>query len=668
MSELVVLDGSTFVVSDDAGNIDGGGGPSGFFFRDTRHLSRLVLTVNGDTLQVLTSRAVHYYAGRVFATLTAARSDGAEISVQRDRLVADGIHEDVFITNSGQQDQTLTVELCFAADFVDLFELGGNPMWAPRQVATTVAPQEVLLVYDHDGFRRATRIVFSTEPTETLADRARFLTVLAPRQEWVLCFDVFCQSGTTEYGPRAGHGGFGQLEPLMPATLTEWHEAAPELDTDTDDVHHSYQRSLLDLAALRFRPVDAIEASLPAAGLPWFMALFGRDSLITAYQALPFHPELAAGTLDALARLQATTRDDFRDADPGKILHELRFGELTASGEYPHSPYYGSHDATLLFLILLDEYERWTGDQNLVRRLEPAARAALSWIDGAGDPDGDGYLEYHTRSPKGLANQGWKDSWNAIVFDDGRLAVPPIATCELQGYAYDARQRTARLARQVWGDPDLADRLERDARDLKERFNNDFWIARTGHYALALDARKQPVDALTSNIGHLLWSGIVDDTRSEPTARALLGPGLWSGWGIRTMSTTNAGYNPIGYHTGTVWPHDTAICAEGLRRYGFHQEATDVVLALLEAAAFFDYRLPEVFAGFPRAATTIPVEYPTPCSPQAWAAGAPLLALRTLLGLDPDGDHLRSRTPSLPSNRHLSLRGIPYRGQTIDLT
>jgi glycogen debranching enzyme len=320
-----------------------------------------------------------------------------------------------------------------------------------------------------------------------------------------------------------------------------------------------------------------------------------------------------------------------------------------------------------LFLILLDEYERWTADAELVGRLEPAGRAALSWIEGAGDPDGDGYLEYQTRSSKGLVNQGWKDSWDAIAFADGHLAEPPMATCELQGYAYDARQRAARLARQVWGDPVLAERLERDAGDLRERFNVDFWLEDRGYYALALDGHKQPVDSLTSNIGHLLWSGIVDDGRASLIAQRLLGSELWSGWGVRTMGNADAAHNPIGYHVGTVWPHDTAICAEGLRRYGFRNEATIMALALLEAAAAFDYRLPEVFAGFSRQSTAIPVEYPTPCSPQAWAAGAPLLALRTLLGLDPDGAHLRSELALLPDGGRLGLRGVPYRGRKIDI-
>jgi glycogen debranching enzyme len=422
---------------------------------------------------------------------------------------------------------------------------------------------------------------------------------------------------------------------------------------------------MVNLAALRFHPKRDPDSSLPAAGLPWYMALFGRDSLLTAYQALPFHPSLAHDTLRVLAGLQATGYDDFRDMEPGKIPHELRHGEGTSTGKTPQTPYYGSHDATPLFLILLDEYERWTGDTGLVRQLEQAARSALTWIEGPGDPDRDGYLEYRTRSPAGLRSQCWKDSWNSILFADGRLAEPPIATCEIQGYAYDARRRTARLAREVWDDSGLADRLERDASALRERFHRDFWLPQRGHYALALDRDKTPVDALTSNTGHLLWSGILDDAQAARVIERLMAEDMYSGWGVRTMSTMDRGYSPIEYHNGTVWPHDTVFIAEGMRRYGYREEAATLVAALLDAAAFFDHLLPEVFAGYPRAQTSIPVEYPTACRPQAWAAGAPLLGLRTLLGLDAGADGLTVAPHLGPELGQVQLDRIPVRGRQL---
>ncbi len=362
----------------------------------------------------------------------------------------------------------------------------------------------------------------------------------------------------------------------MPLSLDEWLGDAPRLQTGHDVLPHTYRQSLIDLAALRFRPSGTVSWSLPAAGLPWFMALFGRDSLITSYQALPFQPRLALTTLEALAE-QATEFGDFRDAEPGKILHELRCGELARMGEVPHTPYYSTHDATPLFLILLDEYERWTGDLELVRRLEPAARAALRWVQQYGDPDWDGYLEFRTRSPVGLINQGW----NSSLFADGRIAEPPIALCEVQGYAYDARLRTARLARLAWGDQALADRLEAEAAELRRRFDADFWSARRGHFVHALDGEKRQVDALTSNIGHLLWSGIVDEKRAAAVVDRLIAPDMFSGWGIRTLSADDGGYNPIEYHNGTVWRHDTGIIAEGFRRYGFREQASVLALAVI---------------------------------------------------------------------------------------
>jgi glycogen debranching enzyme len=390
------------------------------------------------------------------------------------------------------------------------------------------------------------------------------------------------------------------------------------------------------------------------------MTMFGRDSLITSFQALPFAPELAHAALVTLADFQARETDPFRDAEPGKILHELRFGELTAFEERPHSPYYGSADSTTLFVILLDEFERWTGRADVVRRLEGTARAALAWIDDSGDRDGDGYIEYERRNTEtGLENQCWKDSWNSIQWSDGRLAALPRATCELQGYAYDAKRRAARLARLVWDDEPFATELERSAAALKARFNDDYWLADDGYFAVALDGHKEPVDALTSNLGHLLWSGIVADDKVASVVQHLMSDRLFSGWGFRTLATGQAGYNPIGYHLGTVWPHDTAIAVLGLRRAGYREEAARVAVSLLEAAELFGGRLPEAFAGFSRAVTDFPVEYPTACSPQAWASGAPFMLLRALLGIEPDGPVLRTDPELADPIRSLVLDGIP---------
>jgi glycogen debranching enzyme len=662
--ELVTLDGSTFFVSAPSGDVDGLE-MHGFFHADVRHLSIWKLFLEGTPIRVLTSRSLRYYAASIFGTLASARiGENPPVSVQRERIVAGGVHEDIVVENNSQVERRVALELRYGSDFADIFDIKDR---TPKKgvVGADVGPGEVTLWYRRDDFRRGTRISFS-EPCELTEDRARFDLVLPPRQMWQTHIDISCLVGDEERRPRHDCQSPGELQPQMPLTLEEWLEEAPQLDTDFDPLLHTYRRSLLDLAALRFRPLERVPWSLPAAGLPWFMALFGRDSLITAYEALPFQPQLAATTLETLSAFQATEDKAFRDAEPGKILHELRMGERASLGEIPHTPYYGSHDSTPLFLILLDEYERWTGDTELVRRLEPTARAALAWIQGPGDPDGDGYLEYRTRSSRGLSNQCWKDSWNSILFADGTVAQPPIATCELQGYAYDARWRTARLAREVWGDAPLAVRLEQEAVVLRERFDGDFWNEERGHYVLALDGEKRQVDALTSNVGHLLWSGIVPEHRAALTVQRLMAPDMFSGWGIRTMSAADAGYSPIEYHNGTVWPHDTAMLAEGMRRHGFREEAATLTTALIEAANAFDDRLPEVFAGFPRERTRMPVEYPTASRPQAWSAAAPLLALRTVLGLDVEGGRLRSSPVLPPTFGQVKLRRIPVCGGRVD--
>jgi glycogen debranching enzyme len=389
-----------------------------------------------------------------------------------------------------------------------------------------------------------------------------------------------------------------------------------------------------DLASLRMHGREDGVGKLPAAGMPWFMTVFGRDTIITCLQTLLFGPELAVTALQALRELQATVDDPNHDAEPGKIVHEVRSGKAARTW---HGSYYGTVDATPLYLILLSEVWRWTDDASLVRDFKESAMHALEWIATRGDLDGDGFVEYKKRSRRGLDNQSWKDSHDSQRFADGRLADPPIAPCEVQGYVYDAKRRMAELAREVWRNRELAERLDREADELRTRFNEHFWIEeRNGYYALALDANNERVDSLCSNIGHLLWSGIVPTDRVDPVVDQLMGDALWSGWGVRTMSSDDRGYNPLAYHNGTVWPHDNSLIAWGLARNGRWPEAYRVIRQMLTAARHFDYQLPEVFAGMPRTETRFPIAYPTAARPQAWAAGTPVLLLQLLLGLRPD--------------------------------
>jgi glycogen debranching enzyme len=670
--QISVLDGNTFVVSDRRGDVRPGHRlhPHGFFSEDTRFVSRWELSLAGARTEVLSTAHVFYFAAQFFLVPpTPAFHAASPLSVVRQRVVKDVWIEQLRLGNHLEEPLEVAADLAVASDFADVFEVKDSNI-RERAVAAIPGDDELVLRYRNGAFLRETRITVS-EPATIEPGAVRMRLTLAPREERTVTFvitPISEQPGRPSF-PRRPTGSFGEIDQRRRTELDAWLALAPALETDGDALQHVYDQSLVDLAALRFYPhIARQDVSLPAAGLPWFMSLFGRDSIITSLQALPYQPELARTTLRTLAARQGTTVDDFRDQEPGKILHEIRFGELTATGDRPHSPYYGTADATPLYLVLLDEYERWSGDTDLVRELEGNARAVLDWIDRYGDLDGDGYVEYQTRNPQtGLVNQCWKDSWNSMLFADGRLAQPPIATCEIQGYVYDAKRRAARLARAVWGDEALAERLTEEAGELRRRFHQDFWIPDRAFFALALDGAKRQVDSLTSNIGHLLWSGIVSDEHADAVVRHLMGDALYSGWGVRTMAVGDAGYNPIEYHNGTVWPHDNSLIAAGLRRYGYRAEAARIASAIVRSSAYFQYRLPEVFAGCPAATTHAPVEYPTASRPQAWAAGAPLLALTAVLGLSP-GPGGPESDPHLPTDfGAVILRGVRGRWGRADV-
>ena len=661
-----ILDGNTFVVTDTRGDIEASlTDPTGLFSFDTRFLSHWVLTVNGERLNPLSVDDLQYFETRYFLVPgTGTVYIDAKLSVIRQRAVSTGFHEELTILNHADKPVRLTVRLDAGCDFADLFEVKDALRKKGRYTAK-VERRKLTLGYVRGPFERATAITAST-PARFDADGLAFSVRIPAHGEWTTEIDVVTERLGAGQAPLEP-GDPKRAQARMRRNLERWLDDAPRIESDWDELRATYRRSLVDLAALRFSPPIAGGQALPAAGLPWFMTMFGRDSIFTSLQALPFTPELAATTLRALGDWQGVRSDDFRDEDPGRILHEMRYGEMTAFEERPHSPYYGSVDATPLYVVLLDEYERWTGDRALVRELEVEARAALRWIDEYADLQGTGYIWYQRRNEQsGLENQCWKDSWDSISFRNGSLPGFPRATCELQGYAYDAKVRGARLAREIWKDAELADELTAEAADLKRRFNRDFWVEDGEYFALALDQDGRKVDSLTSNNGHLLWSGIVDKTKSKAIAAHLLGPRLFSGWGVRTLADGEGRYNPIGYHTGTVWPFDNSFVAWGLRRYGFKNEAAEIAAGILEAAEFFDGRLPEAFGGYPRKQTKYPVQYPTACSPQAWSTGTPLLLLRTMLGLEPQGEHLVV-DPALPRRiGYLGLLDIPGRWGRID--
>jgi glycogen debranching enzyme len=638
--QITILEGATFCVSDELGDIVD---PTcGFFESDTRFLSRFLLTIDGARPLLLSYGQVEYFSAAWFLRNPIVGGLAADsLSIQRSRFVGDGMQEHVVCVNHLDRPVEFELKLELGSDFADIFAVKafdlslGDPEHArlPERVPAFFDEEENGFVFSALGdFDGSTRVSLSRRG-ETDGGAVSYSVALEPRERWHLRVDILPVLNGDGVAPRTAERHFGDELTRVRESLAAWQLGVPQLRSSWDDLGRAFSRSVSDLASLRMRGAGS-HGQLPAAGMPWFMAVFGRDTLISCLQTLLFGPELARSALYTLAEMQAQEDDPSVDAEPGKIVHEVRNGR-GADAWFP--AYYGTVDATPLYLVLLSEVWRWTDDAALVRDLKAPALKALEWMERYGDLDGDGLLEYHRRSEKGLENQSWKDSGVSMKFTDGRLAESPIAPVEVQGYAYDAKLRMAELARLVWRDRELADRLEREAAELQRRFDDAFWVDRRGgYYALALDADKQPVDSLSSNVGHLLWSGIVPPQRAERVVDQLMGEGLWTGWGVRTMSSDDAGFNPLEYHNGTVWPHDNSLIAWGLARYGRWSEAHRIIRRMLNAAAYFEYQLPEVFAGFSRSETPFPIPYPTSCRPQAWAAGTPVLLLQLLLGLEPD--------------------------------
>jgi glycogen debranching enzyme len=663
---LTVLDGSTFCVCDERGDVDGLATASGFFASDTRFLSRSLLTLGGARLDPLShDHSAPHLASFVLRNPLAGGLQPNELVIERERFVGDCMEERVVVQNHSHRRIDVELGLELAADFADIFVVKDLEPGFGRPVDVTLPPTRPperagngTLVFSDESFAGRTVVHFS-EPFDESGGVARFALSLEPGACWRLVVGVQAELEGVPPLPAASFAReLDEERRRAEQSMTDWQCSAPVLSARWDDLVHTWNRSLADLASLRMSVPEVADGHLLAAGAPWFMTVFGRDTLISSLQTLLLGPELAAGTLRVLAATQATADDPERDAQPGKIIHELRRGKAALAWT---DRYYGTVDATPLFLTLLSEVWRWTDDPSLPLELEDAARRALAWIDGPADADGDGFVEYDRRSSRGIRNQTWKDSEDSMAFHDGTLALPPIAPMEVQGYVYDAKLRSAEIAREIWQDDALAEQLEHDAAELQRRFDEAFWLEDRGFYALGLDREKRQVDAATSNLGHLLWSGIVPEPRSNAIADLLMEDALWSGWGVRTMAVGEGAYNPLVYHDGTVWPHDNSLIAWGLARSGRSHDAARILRAIVDAATYFDYRLPEVFAGFARNDTRFPVEYPTASSPQAWAAATPLLLLQVVLGLVPDraGRVLRSEAQGLPDwLEGTSLTGI----------
>lgn len=677
-----ILSGKHFAITDDSGDI--GRGHEGVYHHDVRYLSRWQLRVGGTRPEMLGeshgSHLLRHFVSSSAAGIPPLANQAAEqVIVERGRLVdEESLLERLRLTCVAEEELAFDVEVSAGGDFQDIFvikraafaEVGHGTgdvgmSGAPRPDEALPAP-----IDDHTaqmGGDEHGAVIEATEPFEVDADGVlRWRVTLAPRQAWICTIRV-----TAGEFPPGEPIDFERAAAEASAELDAWLAGAPQLSGGDDGLRRTWQTSLRDLAALRIPAPDADDprAMLPAAGLPWFMTSFGRDTLITCLQTMVLGAGRTKAALEFLANRQATSDDPEADAEPGKILHEIREGAIAARG---YGIYYGTVDATPLWLVLLDEYHSWTCDDEFVERMRPHALAALAWVRTHGTSTVDAYLQYEKRSAQGLDNQSWKDSWDSQRFRDGRFCEGAIAPVEAQGYAYDARMRTARLARSVWDDPVLAEQLEAEAAAFAERVNRDFWVAGAGvdgegSYALALDGERRAADSLTSNIGHLLWNGIVPPERVETIAAQLTHPALFNGWGVRTMSDLDQPYNPLAYHNGTVWPHDTSLCIAGLAKAGAWQQAEQLARAMFDAADAFDGRLPEVFAGLPREQTQYPVEYPTASRPQAWAAATPILLVAALLGIEPhaaQGRLLVRNGVVAPWLEGVTLDGVEAFGET----
>ena len=677
---VTLVDESTFAISASTGDISPGAA-QGLFFRDTRIVSRFEVLINGFPAEPLAAVTDDPFSSEfVSRNLPGPGRADSTLMLFRSRHVGQGMREELRLRNFSDEATACTIEVLVDADFADLFAVkegrvnaGTNAGAVTAEISDRMGGRdqggegtEASLVYTYKRGPVARGVELNTTGASNVAPGLLTYEVVVPaRGEWVTCIEVGPVIEGSVFAPKYRCG-----QPVERATpterLAEWRRQVPKVETDHPVLKQVVARSAEDLGALRIFDPDFPERVVVAAGAPWFMTVFGRDSLLTAWMALLVDPDLASGVLQTLARFQGTEIDPRHEEEPGRILHEMRFGDAASLSLGGGSIYYGTADATPLFVMLLGEMRRWGVARELVDELLPNAARAIEWIEQFGDSDGDGYVEYHRATDRGLANQGWKDSWDGIRYGDGRVAAAPIALAEVQAYTYGAYLASAHFAFEA-GDTATYDRFRSKAAHLKTAFNRDFWLEEKGWFAVGLDADKKPIDSLTSNIGHCLWTGIVDEDKALQVAQALVSPSMFTGWGLRTLSSDNGGYNPISYHCGSVWPHDTAIVAAGLARYGFDGAAQQLIFGLLDAAAAQGGRLPELFSGLARGELDVPVGYPTSCSPQAWSAASPLLCLRTLLRLDPWIPYGKTwLCPNLPEGiGYLKVEGIPLAGSRV---
>ena len=665
---ITLVEGASFSISSSGGDIEPGGA-QGLFFEDTRFLSVWRVRLDAAELQHLAVIPHHPFAA-TFVSRGQPRPGQSDSTLltERSRYVGNGMREDLVIHNLGREAAECCLQFEIDADFAHLFEVKESRVRARGTHAIGVESSVMTFSYENRAVRRRLEVVFPSDAQVT--PRLATLDIVVPgggKWQTALEFRLVVDEEPVELR----YGADNPVEQSDPVRrLRAWEQTTPRVRTDHKGLTGSFRQSERDLGALRIFDPEHPDRPVIAAGAPWFMTLFGRDSLVTSLMTLDVDPRLAESTLLTLARFQGERVDHVTEEQPGKILHEMRRGLTTAADAKAGSIYFGSIDSTPLFVVALGELYRWGITAEVLSQLLPHADRALAWIDEFGDADGDGFVEYQRSTPRGLVNQGWKDSFDGVNFAAGELADAPIALCEVQGYVYRAFLARAEIARKL-DDSATARLYEERAARLKAAFNEQFWMEDGGYYALGLDGDKRPIDALTSNIGHCLWSGIVDDDKAPMVAERLLAPDMFTGWGIRTLSSSMGRYNPVSYHNGSVWPHDSAICAAGLSRYGFLEEAKVVTMGLFDAAEAFGGRLPELFCGFDRGAFPIPVPYPASCSPQAWASAAPFLLLReVLLRLEPSvPDGVVGCAPCVPEAfGRVSVENLFLAGARVSIT
>ncbi len=656
--QIAIHQGQTVLISEEDGQINW---PSekGLYFLDTRIVSSWAISANGEPWELLNGGAISYYASRIFLTNRSLLTEDGTIPPRTlgltvSRSIRGGMHEDLDVTNNGMKPVRFQLEIALRCDFADVFEVKSGSIVRRGRITTQWSElhQHLRTTYRNGDFSRTVTISSARSPASAVYANGRlsFEVALEPGGAWHCCLLYVLADGERHFAPPRDCVGHSHKS-RRAETLADWLRNIVKIQTSNEEFYRLFRQALEDMAALRL-PIEGTDhlVFLPAAGLPWFVAPFGRDSLIVSLQNTLVYPEFARGALEILGSLQAKEEDNYRDAEPGKILHEMRYGELAHFKLIPHTPYYGTADATPLYLITLHAAWRAIGDRALLERHLETAEGCLSWIDEYGDRDGDGFQEYQTRSPVGYENMAWKDSGDCVVYPDGSLVKGPKALCELQGYVYDAWVRMAEVF-DALGKPDRAQALRAKAAKLFDQFNEVFWDDELGFYAYALDGDKKKVLTVASNAGHCLWSGIVPPERAKQVVERLMAPDMWTGWGIRTLSAKNPAFNPYNYQTGSVWPHDNAIIAMGFKHYGFGVEAARVAHDTSVAAEYFRLnQLPELYTAFEREETNFPVQYIGANVPQAWAAGSAFMLTQALLGFLPDAPrHKLYLDPSLPT-------------------